>query len=176
MLAVLYGVCTRAFHDDVRKASFGNALLRLTFCDSQLYLHSPYEWNMLSFGPWKRILHKRTKMKQNRQNRAREWKEREKPKPKAHTSLNGPTRLRFLNFFNDPRIIREQRIAAYGFERGDGVVRVRMSAQDPYLYLCGGLVHRFEVLAWFSCCRGLSRQKKSHVAFIIDQEKVQAAG
>ncbi|GJR06693.1 hypothetical protein Tco_0529677 [Tanacetum coccineum] len=84
--------------------------------------------------------------------------------------------LHFLNLFNDPRIIREKRIAAYGFERGDGVVRVRMSAQDPYLYLCGGLVHRFEVLAWFSCCRGLSRQKKSHVAFIIDQEKVQAAG
>ncbi|GJS86333.1 hypothetical protein Tco_0768969 [Tanacetum coccineum] len=43
--------------------------------------------------------------------------------------------LRFLNFFNDPRIIRDQRITAYGFERGDRVVRVRMSAQDPYLYL-----------------------------------------
>ncbi|GJY88515.1 hypothetical protein Tco_0503143 [Tanacetum coccineum] len=39
--------------------------------------------------------------------------------------------LCFLNFFNYPRIIREQMIAAYGFERGDGVVRVRMSAQDP---------------------------------------------
>ncbi|GJZ23636.1 retrovirus-related pol polyprotein from transposon TNT 1-94 [Tanacetum coccineum] len=35
--------------------------------------------------------------------------------------LNG---LRFLNFFNDPRIIREQRIAAYKGYRGGGVVRV----------------------------------------------------
>ncbi|GJX69455.1 DNA replication licensing factor MCM3, partial [Tanacetum coccineum] len=32
--------------------------------------------------------------------------------------------LRFLNFFNDPRIIREQRIAAYNGYRGGGVVQV----------------------------------------------------
>ncbi|GJZ31970.1 hypothetical protein Tco_0577017 [Tanacetum coccineum] len=32
-----------------------------------------------------------------------------------------PTRLRFLNFFNDPRIIREQRIAAYkGYRKKRG--------------------------------------------------------
>ncbi|GJU56790.1 hypothetical protein Tco_1234556 [Tanacetum coccineum] len=35
--------------------------------------------------------------------------------------------LHFLNFFNDPRIIREQRIAAYKGYRGGGVVQVRMS-------------------------------------------------
>ncbi|GJR38041.1 hypothetical protein Tco_1213725 [Tanacetum coccineum] len=35
--------------------------------------------------------------------------------------------LRFLDFFNDPRIIREQRIAAYKGYRGGGVVQVRMS-------------------------------------------------
>ncbi|GKC30603.1 hypothetical protein Tco_1037897, partial [Tanacetum coccineum] len=32
--------------------------------------------------------------------------------------------IRFLNFFNDPRIIREQRIAAYNGYRGGGVVQV----------------------------------------------------
>ncbi|GJV99162.1 hypothetical protein Tco_1554414 [Tanacetum coccineum] len=32
--------------------------------------------------------------------------------------------LHFLNFFNDPRIIREQRIAAYNGYRGGGVVQV----------------------------------------------------
>ncbi|GJV96444.1 hypothetical protein Tco_1548021 [Tanacetum coccineum] len=32
------------------------------------------------------------------------------------------TGLRFLNFFNDPRIIREQRIAAYKGYRGGGVL------------------------------------------------------
>ncbi|GJV84892.1 hypothetical protein Tco_1524790 [Tanacetum coccineum] len=31
--------------------------------------------------------------------------------------------LRFLNFFNDPRIIREQRISAYKGYRGGGVVQ-----------------------------------------------------
>ncbi|GJT31512.1 reverse transcriptase domain-containing protein [Tanacetum coccineum] len=36
-----------------------------------------------------RYITKRTKMKPNGQNRAREWKEREKPKPKAYTSLMG---------------------------------------------------------------------------------------
>ncbi|GJT60488.1 hypothetical protein Tco_1004021 [Tanacetum coccineum] len=35
--------------------------------------------------------------------------------------------LCFLDFFNDPRIIREQRIAAYKGYRGGGVVQVRMS-------------------------------------------------
>ncbi|GKD40064.1 ribonuclease H-like domain-containing protein, partial [Tanacetum coccineum] len=34
--------------------------------------------------------------------------------------------IHFLNFFNDPRIIREQRIAAYKGYRGGGVVRVVM--------------------------------------------------
>ncbi|GJR35444.1 putative reverse transcriptase domain-containing protein [Tanacetum coccineum] len=43
-------------------------------------------------------------------------------------------RLRFLNFFNDPRIIREQRIAAYKGYRGGGVVQVRMSTYGVYLY------------------------------------------
>ncbi|GKB02607.1 hypothetical protein Tco_0830696 [Tanacetum coccineum] len=33
-------------------------------------------------------------------------------------------RLCFLNFFNDPKIIREQRIAAYKGYRGGGVVQV----------------------------------------------------
>ncbi|GJU26303.1 retrovirus-related pol polyprotein from transposon TNT 1-94, partial [Tanacetum coccineum] len=37
------------------------------------------------------------------------------------------SRLRFLNFFNDPRIIREQRIAAYKGYRGGGVVQVEMN-------------------------------------------------
>ncbi|GJW27269.1 ribonuclease H-like domain-containing protein [Tanacetum coccineum] len=35
--------------------------------------------------------------------------------------------LHFLNFFNDPRIIREQRIAAYKGYRGGGVVQVEMN-------------------------------------------------
>ncbi|GKA94217.1 hypothetical protein Tco_0816203, partial [Tanacetum coccineum] len=43
-------------------------------------------------------------------------------------------RIHFLDFFNDPRIIREQRIAAYKGYRGGGVVQVRMS----YLRLCDG--------------------------------------
>ncbi|GJX68289.1 hypothetical protein Tco_0304016 [Tanacetum coccineum] len=42
--------------------------------------------------------------------------------------------LHFLNFFNDPRIIREQRIAAYKGYRGGGVVQVRMSTYGVYLY------------------------------------------
>ncbi|GJS21816.1 hypothetical protein Tco_0450448 [Tanacetum coccineum] len=41
--------------------------------------------------------------------------------------------LHFLNLFNDPRIIREQRIAAYKGYRGGGVVRVVMKHVWPYL-------------------------------------------
>ncbi|GJS34926.1 copia protein [Tanacetum coccineum] len=43
--------------------------------------------------------------------------------------------IRFLDLFNDPRIIREQRIAAYKGYRGGGVVQVRMN------YLRLGHVH-----------------------------------
>ncbi|GJZ59098.1 retrovirus-related pol polyprotein from transposon TNT 1-94 [Tanacetum coccineum] len=44
-------------------------------------------WNEFSstMASWKRILHKRTKMKQNGQNRAREWNEREKTKSEGAT-------------------------------------------------------------------------------------------
>ncbi|GKD18067.1 hypothetical protein Tco_1207225, partial [Tanacetum coccineum] len=42
--------------------------------------------------------------------------------------------LRFLNFFNDPRIIREQRIAAYNGYRRGGVVQVLKSVLGVYLY------------------------------------------
>ncbi|GJU27284.1 putative reverse transcriptase domain-containing protein [Tanacetum coccineum] len=42
--------------------------------------------------------------------------------------------LCFLDFFNDPRIIKEQRIAANWVIEGGGLVRVEMNTRVPYLY------------------------------------------
>ncbi|GJU73166.1 hypothetical protein Tco_1264571 [Tanacetum coccineum] len=57
--------------------------------------------------------------------------------------------LRFLNFFNDPRIIREQRIAAYkGYRVGD----------------VGGLGDSLNVLDGVVWCRGCCGRKRGDVA------------
>ncbi|GKA97595.1 DNA-directed DNA polymerase, partial [Tanacetum coccineum] len=58
-------------------------------------------------------------------------------------------RLRFLNFFNDPRIIREQRIAAYKGYRGGDV---------------GGLGDSLNVLDGVVWCRGCCGRKRGDVA------------
>ncbi|GJT57227.1 hypothetical protein Tco_0992281 [Tanacetum coccineum] len=46
--------------------------------------------------------------------------------------------IHFLDFFNDPRIIREQRIAANWVIEGGGLVRVEMNTRVPYLYSNSG--------------------------------------
>nr|GEV14744.1 hypothetical protein [Tanacetum cinerariifolium] len=40
-------------------------------------------------------------------------------------SYESYAKIHFLDFFNNPRIIREQRIAAYKGYRGGGVVQIR---------------------------------------------------
>ncbi|GJW71332.1 hypothetical protein Tco_0128249 [Tanacetum coccineum] len=70
--------------------------------------------------------------------------------------------LCFLDFYNDPRIIREQRIAAYKGYRGGDVVQVRMSYLRIVDYGGGHLL----------CLPRLKREKERPCALIFNQEMV----
>ncbi|GJR70362.1 hypothetical protein Tco_0016427 [Tanacetum coccineum] len=50
-------------------------------------------------------------------------------------AMNSLIGLRFLNFFNAPRIIRKQRIAAYKGYSGGGVVQIEMNMTSIYTSL-----------------------------------------
>ncbi|GJS91206.1 hypothetical protein Tco_0773842 [Tanacetum coccineum] len=65
------------------------------------------------------------------------------------------SRIHFLNFFNDPRIIREQRIAAYKGYRG-GVLRSR-----------GGRIARWKVFRGVWVSRLENGQQGGDVAFLV---------
>nr|GEZ66407.1 hypothetical protein [Tanacetum cinerariifolium] len=76
------------------------------------------------------------------------------------------SRLRFLDFFNDPRIIKEKRIAAYKGYKGGGVEVMC----GGYEIRCGGLGSRFDVLDGVGRCHGCFGLKWSHVLSFLAKE------
>ncbi|GJS86101.1 hypothetical protein Tco_0752642 [Tanacetum coccineum] len=95
-------------------------------------------------------------------------KEIAKPITPSSELASEEDRLHFLNFFNDPRIIREQRIAAYKGYRGGGVVQVRMSyLRDSILKVVG------VVFGVFWCSRLGDGQQGHHVSSNFGHGKVE---
>nr|GEW19965.1 hypothetical protein [Tanacetum cinerariifolium] len=76
------------------------------------------------------------------------------------------SRIRFLDFFNDPRIIREQRISAYKGYRGGGMEVMCGS----YEIRCRGLGSSFDVLDGVGRCHGYFGLKWSHVFSFLANE------
>ncbi|GKA57299.1 hypothetical protein Tco_0756487 [Tanacetum coccineum] len=79
--------------------------------------------------------------------------------------------LRFLNFFNDPRIIREQRIAAYKGYRGGGVVQIGMKELGPYLYPFSRVKTRLKDVASPLAAAAEKKKKKHMVPSLLTMER-----
>ncbi|GJW84775.1 hypothetical protein Tco_0157920 [Tanacetum coccineum] len=82
------------------------------------------------------------------------------------------SKFHFLNFFNDPRIIREQRIAAYkGYRGGDDVESLGAVLERLWckVEVDGG---------GFGSCgvRGCLEQKEGHVSLILTKRRFKQVG